>query len=64
MTERRSRQRDPRSVRELLAIAWRYGFRQDGVQLFVRISSNHPWSDFANEPLLTEIFGPLQTFGL
>jgi exosortase len=57
-------QRDPRSVRELLAIAWRYGFRQDGVQLFVRISSNHPWSDFANEPLLTEIFGPLQTFGL
>ena len=57
-------QRDPRSVRALLAIACRYGFRKDGAQLFVRISSNHPWSDFADEPLLTEIFGRLQAFGL
>ncbi len=57
-------QRDPRSIRELLAIAWRFGFRQDGAQLFVRVSSNHPWSDYADEPLLTEIFGRLQTFGL
>jgi hypothetical protein len=57
-------QRDPRSVRELLAIAGRYGFRRDGAQLFVRISSNRPWSDFADEPLLTEIFNHLQTCGL
>jgi exosortase len=57
-------QRDPRSVRELLAAACHYGFRKEGAQLFVRISSNHPWSDLANEPLLTEIFGRLQTFGL
>jgi len=42
----------------------RYGFRKDGSQLFVRISSNHPWSDLANELLLTEIFGRLQALGL
>jgi exosortase/archaeosortase family protein len=57
-------QRDPRSVRELLAIACRYGFRKDGAQLFVRISSNRPWNDIADEPLLTEIFGRLQALGL
>jgi exosortase len=57
-------QRDPRSVRELLSIAWRYGFRKDGAQLFVRVSSNHPWSDLAEEPLLTELFSRLQTLGL
>lgn len=57
-------QRDPRSVPELLAIACRYGFRKDGAQLFVRISSNRPWSEIADEPLLTEIFGRLQSLGL
>jgi len=57
-------QRDPRSPRELLAIALRYGFRQDGAQLFVRISSNRPWDAIANEPLLAEIFGRLHRFGL
>lgn len=57
-------QRDPRSVRELLSIAWRYGFRKEGAQMFVRISSNRPWHDFANEPLLTDLFSRLQTFGL
>jgi hypothetical protein len=57
-------QRDPRSVRELLSIAWQYGFRRDGAQLFVRVSSNRPWSDLAEEPLLTELFSHLQTFGL
>jgi hypothetical protein len=57
-------QRDPRSVRELLSIAWRYGFRKEGAQMFVRLSSNRPWHDFANEPLLTDLFSRLQTFGL
>jgi hypothetical protein len=57
-------QRDPRSVRELLTIAWRYGFRKEGAQMFVRISSNRPWTDLADEPLLTDILGHLQSFGL
>jgi len=57
-------QRDPRSVRELLAIAWRYGFRKEGAQLFVRVSSNHPWTDLEDEPLLTNILSHLQSFGL
>jgi hypothetical protein len=57
-------QRDPRSPRELLAMAWRYGFRKDGDQLFVRVSSNRPWNTIADEPLLAEIFTHLHAFGL
>jgi exosortase len=57
-------QRDPRSPRELLSIAWRYGFRKDGDQLFVRISSNRPWDAIATEPLVAEIFTHLHAFGL
>jgi exosortase len=57
-------QRDPRSPRELLAIAWHYGFRRNGEQLFVRISSNQPWNAIAGEPLLAEIFDHLHAFGL
>ena len=56
--------RDPRSPRELLAIAWRYGFRPTGEQLFVRVSSNRPWNAIAGEPLLAEIFNHLHAFGL
>ncbi len=56
-------QRDPRSPRELLALAWRYGFRKDGDQLFVRVSSNRPWETVASEPLLTEIFAHLRPLG-
>jgi exosortase len=57
-------QRDPRSPRELLAIALRYGFRKDGDQMFVRISSNRPWDAIANEPLVAEIFAHLRHYGL
>jgi exosortase len=57
-------QHDPRSPRELLAGAWRYGFRRDGTQMFVEISSNHPWDEIAGEPLLTEIFAHLRNLGL
>lgn len=57
-------QRDPRSPRELLAIAWRYGFRVNGEQLFVRVSSNRPWNAIASEPLLADIFNHLHAFGL
>jgi hypothetical protein len=56
--------RDPYSPAELLRIAWRYGFRRDGDQVFVRFSSNRPWSQIANEPLVKELFGRLKTLGL
>jgi len=56
-------QRDPRSPRELLAIAWRYGFRKNGEQLFVRVSSNRPWNAIAGESLMAEVFANLHPFG-
>lgn len=55
---------NPASPRELLQIAWRYGFTREGDQLFVRISSNHPWPEFADEPLVAELFRRLQPLGL
>lgn len=57
-------QRDPRSPLRLLAIAWQYGFRKSGDQLFIRVSSNRPWSAIASDPLLAEIFARLKPFGL
>lgn len=56
--------RDPYSATELLRIAWRYGFRHDGDQLFVRVSSNRPWAEIVNEPLLAEFFAHTQALGL
>lgn len=56
--------RDPYSARELLNIAWHYGFSHDGDQLFVRISSNRPWEEIADEPLLAEVFSHLAGLGL
>lgn len=58
------RYNDPYSPAELLNIALRYGFARDGDQLFVRISSNRPWSTLAHEPLLAEVFSRLQLLGL
>ncbi|HRI80811.1 MAG TPA: exosortase/archaeosortase family protein [Opitutaceae bacterium] len=55
---------DPYSWSELLRIAWRYGFRHDGDQLFVRISSNRPWEELATDPLMSGIFSRLQPLGL
>lgn len=49
---------------ELLRLAWRYGFRHDGDQLFVRVSSNRPWPEIVNEPLLAEFFARTQALGL
>ncbi len=57
-------QRDPRSPRELLLIALHYGFRKNGDQLFVRVSSNRAWSEIASEPLLENLFARLKPFGL
>jgi exosortase len=56
--------RNSSSPRELLRLAWRYGFQHDGDQLFVRVSSNRPWSMIAGEPFLAEIFSHLQPLGL
>lgn len=55
---------NPLSPRNLLEIAARYGFRHAGDQMFVRLSSNHPWADIAQEPLVTAIFTQLQPLGL
>lgn len=56
--------RDPYSAIELLRIAWRYGFRREAPQLFVRVSSNRPWPQIANEPVLTEFFARMRPLGL
>lgn len=56
--------RDPYSAIALLRIAWEYGFRHDGDQLFVRVSSNRPWSQIQNEPLLQDFFHRAKPLGL
>lgn len=55
---------NPYSAIALLKIAWKYGFRHDGDQLFVRMSSNRPWSQIQNEPLLQEFFHQTKPLGL
>jgi len=54
----------PYSPRELLRLAWKYGFGREGAQFFVRISSNGEWAAFADEPLLRGVFNQLQPYGL
>lgn len=56
--------RDPYSPAELLRIAWRFGFRHDGDQLFVRVSSNRPWSEISREPLIDQFFARMRALGL
>jgi len=53
-----------RSPRQLLLLAFKYGFHRDGTQLFVRVSSNQPWNVITNEPLVQEIFAQLAPHGL
>jgi len=55
---------NPYSLRRLLHIAFLYGFRHEGDQVFVRVSSNRPWAEFANEPFLRQFFAKLQPLGL
>ncbi len=57
-------QNDPRSALTLLKIAWNYGFRTAGEQVFVRISSNHPWEEIRDDPLLAGIIAELKPMGL
>lgn len=52
------------SPRELLSLAWHYGFRDEEEQVFVRISSNRGWEEIAHEPLLTDIITRLGPLGL
>lgn len=56
--------RNPYSVPALLELAWKYGFRHQGDQCFIRISSNQHWSGIANEPLLGSIVSNLAKLGL
>ncbi len=56
--------RDPYSVPALFELALQYGFRRQGDQFFVRISSNQPWSEIAREPLVDEIAFNLTKLGL
>lgn len=55
---------DPYSVKALLQIALKYGFRREGEQVFVRVSSNVSWDRLASEPLVQQIFAGLQPLGL
>jgi hypothetical protein len=55
---------DPYSFRRLLDIAWHYGFRHSGDQLFVRVSGNCPWSSLEAEPLVRDFFARLRPLGL
>jgi exosortase/archaeosortase family protein len=55
---------DPHSPRELLQLAWHYGFGHEGEQFFIRISSNCEWAAFADDPLFREVFSRLQPYGL
>jgi exosortase len=57
-------QNDPRSAVALLKLAWNYGFRTAGEQWFVRVSSNRPWDEIKDDPLVTGILDHLQPFGL
>ena len=56
--------RDPYSVPALFQIAWQYGFRRQGDQFFVRLSSNKPWAELKDEPIVREILTNLTRIGL
>ncbi len=56
--------RDPYSIPALFQIALQYGFRRQGSQYFIRISSNRPWDQLTSEPLLRQILTNLDRIGL
>jgi exosortase len=55
---------NPNSPLELLRLALRYGFRREGDQLFVRISSNRDWAAIEHTPFIESLFAKLQPLGL
>lgn len=56
--------RAPYSVPALLEIALEFGFRREGAQYFVRFSSNRPWEELRDDPLVRQIFANFQQVGL
>ncbi|PTY04715.1 hypothetical protein DB347_18590 [Opitutaceae bacterium EW11] len=52
------------SPAKLLSLAWHYGFRNDGPQVFIRVSSNRPWDQLSPQPLIADIVRQLQPLGL
>lgn len=56
--------RAPYAVRNLVAIALEYGFRREGTQYFVRFSSNRPWEDLHDDPLVRQIFANFSRIGV
>jgi len=56
--------RDPYSLPALLELALEYGFRRQGSQYFIRVSSNRPWSELTQDPLLRTVMDNLKTIGL
>lgn len=56
--------RAPYSVRSLAANALDYGFRREGEQCFIRVSSNRPWPELAGDPLVAELASNLAQLGL
>ncbi len=55
---------DSLSPRAVLATALRYGFRRAGPQMFIRVTSNRPWSRIQTETVLAEFFRATQPHGL
>jgi exosortase len=55
--------RDPYSVRALIELGLKYGFRREGDQYFIRVSSNLPWEAFADDPLLQRLVANLKPYG-
>lgn len=55
---------NPRRPLELISSVLKYGVRSDGEQLFVRVSSNRPWSEISAEPLFGEVFEHLKPYGI
>lgn len=55
---------DPHSIPALVSSALRHGFRREGAQYFVRLSSNRPWAEIRDEPLVRELAGNLSRIGL
>lgn len=55
---------DPFSPRRMIGLVLRYGIRSEGDQVFIRISSNRPWSALADQPLVQEVILRLQPLGL
>lgn len=56
--------RDPYSIPALLQIAVNYGFRRQGSQYFIRLSSNRSWGEIATEPLTLQLVEHLRPLGL